>query len=177
MLLTVAVLASVTLSPAQAETPSTAQRVAERVQKALDLQRARANRGVSPDRVVVVYETPVAESDAHPDRRRARQQLGGRLLRADVELGRDVIRVPAGNAEVIAQRIRLLPGVEDAFADPLATLSATVNDATPSSQWGLFRILGDMAWEATTAQDVEVAVLDCGVYAHADLAVPHQRAG
>ena len=98
------------------------------------------------------------------------EQLNGRLLRADVELGRDVIRVPAGNAEAIAQRIRLLPGVEDAFADPIATLSATVDDATPSSQWGLFRILADMAWETTTAQDVEVAVLDCGVYAHADLA-------
>src|SRR5687768_3119653 len=56
-------------------------------EKAADLQRAVANGGVSPDRLIVVYGNGTAVGD--PVRLRARQQVGGRVLRADGATGRD----------------------------------------------------------------------------------------
>src|SRR6266540_6305156 len=49
-------------------------------QKAADLERAAANGGASPDRLVVVYRN--APSANHPARLQVRQQIGGQLLRA-----------------------------------------------------------------------------------------------
>src|SRR5438876_11177693 len=60
-------------------------------QKAADLERALARGGVSPDRLVVVYEHATSPGD--PVRLNVRRQVGGQLLQADAAVGRDVIRV------------------------------------------------------------------------------------
>src|SRR5262249_5641566 len=95
-------------------------------QKLSDLRRAQANASVSPDRVVVVYDRPT-DTNA-PERGRIRQQAGAQLLHASRVLQRDVLRVPGGNAAAVAQVLRHLPGVRDAYPDHAVHAALSVND-------------------------------------------------
>ena len=138
-------------------------------EKAADLARARANGNRSPDRLVVVYQRPTRVDD--PERVRVRQQAGARVLTANRTLQRDVLRVPNGAAEAIAQRVRALPGVIDAYPDAVAHADLTVIDPRLGDEWGLNTIQADAAWNTSQGAGVRVAVLDCGVHtAHPDLA-------
>src|SRR3712207_3002263 len=71
--------------------PEEREQAQDRAEKEQDLERARRNGGASPNRVIVVYAQAVPLD--HPDRVRARQRAGGRLLLADVALQQDVIRL------------------------------------------------------------------------------------
>ena len=105
--------------------------------KARDLQRAIANRGASPDRVVVVYDSNVGQSEANPNRQRARQVAGGRLLRADTTLGRDIVRVDGADAATVAQRLRGLPGVQDAYPtrSPVSPCRTPIRGLASNGAW------------------------------------------
>ncbi len=143
--------------------------VEDPAEKAADLARARQNGDLSPDRLVVVYAQGAREAN-HPSRVNVRQQAGARLLRADTDIAQDVLRVPNGNASGVAQRIRSLPDVMDAYADPVASIDLTVNDPLFGSEWGLPKIQAPTAWDTSQGSGVKVAVLDCGIHAsHPDL--------
>jgi len=138
-------------------------------QKAADLRGAAANGGVSPDRLVVIYADATALND--PIRLLTRRAAGGTLLRADVSIPRDVLRVAGGNATSAAQRVRHLAGVRDAYADSVVSVAMTVNDPYLRREWGLARIQAATAWDASQGVGIKVAVLDCGIHAtHPDLA-------
>lgn len=138
-------------------------------EKAVDLQRAEANGNVSPDRLVVVYQQATAPTD--PEREQARRVAGGKLLKANRELRRDVLRVPNGDAATVAQRVRALPGVTDAYPDRVARATLVPNDPYYADEWGLAKIQAATAWDTAQGQGVKVAVLDCGIHAtHPDLA-------
>jgi thermitase len=138
-------------------------------QKVIDVGRAHANGDVSPDRLVVVYD-PTVDVNA-PERTRVRQSVAGMLLHASRALRRDVLRAPNGDAAVVAQRVRSLPGVRDAYPDRAAHATWTVNDPMLSSEWGLGVIQAPTAWDSAQGAGVTVAVLDCGVHtSHPDLA-------
>ncbi len=167
-----AVLAAAVLAPAA--TPPTFAQAGDSIdledarEKAADLVRAKANRGISPDRVVVVYARATGVDD--PERARVRQLAGGRLLTADRVLARDVIRVPNGAAAAVAQALRLVPGVSDAYPDAVAQADLAVNDPLVGQQWGLAKIQAPTAWDTTQGAGVKVAVLDCGIRtSHPDL--------
>jgi thermitase len=152
-------------SPSLGMSASTEQRSLE----AADLARAVANGGISPDRVVVLYERGV--SAAATVRTQARRLAGGDLLLTDSSLPRDVLRVPNGNASAIARQIRGLPGVRDAYADVLASADLTVNDPQLGKEWALKTIQAATAWDTSQGSGVKVAVLDCGIdTGHPDLA-------
>lgn len=145
--------------------PTTADSLLERTR---DLLQARANGGVSPNRVVVVYDSSPSTGD--PIRQQVRQRVNAILIRAQAGLGQDVLRVP-GAAAAIAQQLRSMPGVRDAYPDAVATVSLAVNDPMMGSEWGLAKIQAPTAWDTATGSDVRVAVLDCGIRAsHPDLA-------
>lgn len=162
------------LTPLSASAPALAQADEsidqdEVAQKAVDLVRARANGDVSPDRLIVVYDSATGVQD--PLRQQVRNQLGARVLQASRNLHRDVLRVPNGAAEAQAARVRSLAGVKDAYPDRLAHANMTVNDALFSNQWGLATIQAPTAWDTSEAQGIRVAVLDCGIHSsHPDLA-------
>ncbi len=138
-------------------------------QKASDLQRARAHGDISPDRIVVVYDT--ASQTNAPERIQARQAVAGQLVKASRALRRDVLRISGGNAALVAQRLRSLPGVRDAYPDRTAHVALAVNDPMLSSQWGLTQVQAPTAWDTSQGQGVTVAILDCGVHSsHPDLA-------
>ena len=138
-------------------------------QKAADLRRAIANHGVSPDRVIIIYDHSRSSSDSI--RVTARGEAGGRLLYADDAIGRDVLRVPNRSAVAVANRIRKLPGVRDAYPDRVASISMSVNDPYYRNEWGLSKIQAGTAWDTSQGNGVKVAVLDCGIHAsHPDLA-------
>ncbi len=137
-------------------------------EKAADLSRAKANGDVSPDRLVIVYERPSSPSD--PERARVRSRVGGRLVRADRVLARDVVRVSDGRAADRAIAARRERGVRDAYPDRIARADLAVNDPLLSQEWGLAKIQAPTAWDTSQAQGVKVAVLDCGIHAtHPDL--------
>lgn len=137
-------------------------------EKAADLIRARANGDKSPDRLVVVYDRATATDD--PERERVRQSIGGKLLKASKLIKRDLIRVRNGDAEAVAQAVRGLPGVKDAYPDRLAKVSLAVNDPLLSDEWGLAKIQASTAWDTSQGDGVKVAVLDCGIHdSHPDL--------
>src|SRR5207302_637326 len=70
-----------------------------------------------------------------------------------------------------AQCVRGLPGVRDAYAEPVASVALSVNDPYLRSEWGLATIQAPTAWDTSQASGVAVAVLDCGVHgSHPDLA-------
>src|SRR5207244_8517949 len=99
-----------------------------------------------------------------------RQFSAGTLLHASRALRRDVLRVPNGDATVVAQRVRNLPGVRDAYADRTAHATLTVNDPLLSSEWGLSVIQAPTAWDTAQGAGVTVGVLDCGIHtSHPDL--------
>ncbi|MGH2349988.1 MAG: hypothetical protein ACRDJN_00035, partial [Chloroflexota bacterium] len=130
--------------------------VEDAAEKAADLRQALANRGTSPTRLVVLYE-----SDASPDdavRAEVRQRVGGRLLRADRALSREVLRVSGATAETLARRIRGLPGVRDAYPDQVASIRLAVNDPLAPQEWGLAKIQAQTAWDTSQGQGVTVAV-------------------
>ena len=63
------------------------------------------------------------------------------------------------------------PGVRDAYADRVASVSWAPNDPRAPEQWGVWRIQAPTAWASAQGQGVLAAVLDCGVHAsHPDLA-------
>jgi thermitase len=157
-------LSPASLTLAQVDNPTD-----DPTQKAGDLQRALARGGVSPDRLVVVYDLATPPGDTV--RLNVRRQVGGQLLQADSAVGRDVIRVQGDSADVVAQRVRPLSGVRDAYADPVASVALSVNDPYLRSEWGLATILAPTAWDTSQASGVAGAVLDCGVHgSHPDLA-------
>src|SRR5580765_4631346 len=97
-LVVVGLLGGASAAFAQEASPTSLSASEAATDKVRDLQRAIANRDASPDRVVVVYDVNAGASEAHPDRQRARLQAGGRLVRADAALGKDVVRVSGGDA-------------------------------------------------------------------------------
>lgn len=138
-------------------------------QKTGDLQRARANGRVSPDRIVVVYER--ATDTSATERVQARQAAAAQVLQSSKVLQRDVLRISTGDAMTVAQRVRRLPGVRDAYPDYTAHATMAVNDPMYSGQWGLNQIQANNAWDVAMGANVPVAVLDCGVHgSHPDLA-------
>jgi thermitase len=140
----------------------------DRAQKKADLSHALANGGVSPDRLIVVYERGISLSDVR--RATARQRAGGLLLHTDGVVPRDVIRVPNGDATAVAARMQGLPGVRDAYPDLVVTADMAANDPLMSQQWGLSTIGATAAWDTTLGQSVPVAILDCGIHtSHPDL--------
>src|SRR5262245_58892019 len=125
--------------------------------KLSDLRRAQANGDVSPDRVVVAYDH---QSDINSaERTQVRLQAAAQLLHASRVLQRDILRVPSGDAPAVAQRLRHLPGVRDAY--PVHTVRATwsVYDPLLSSEWGLSTIQASTAWDTSQGAGVTVAVL------------------
>jgi thermitase len=141
----------------------------EHAQKAADVRLAAANRGISPNRIVIVYGRGVGRNDAR--RLNARHAGGGELLLADAKVSRDVVRIGGSNAAAVAARIRRLPGVRDAYTDRLSSITLSVNDPLMGREWGLSKIKASTAWDTTEGNGVKVAVLDCGMHAsHPDLA-------
>jgi thermitase len=137
-------------------------------QKASDLLRARSHGNVSPDRVVVLYERATDLNDA--ERLQARQSVGAQLVSASRALRRDVLRVPAGDAAAVAERLKRQTGVRDAYPDQAVHIAMTVNDPMLGSQWALSRIEAGQAWDTSQGAGISVAVLDCGVHgSHPDL--------
>jgi thermitase len=137
--------------------------------KLSDLRRAQANGDVSPDRVVVAYDH---QSDINSaERTQVRLQAAAQLLHASRILQRDILRVPNGDASAIAQRLRHLAGVRDAYPDHTVHATLSVNDPLLSNQWGLTTIQASTAWDTSQGAGITVAVLDCGVHSsHPDLA-------
>src|SRR4029453_1312104 len=95
-------------------------------QKLGDLRRAELNGQVPPDRVVVVYDQ--ATDTAAPERLSVRQSAAAQVVHASRALKRDVLRVASGDASAVAQRLRRLPGVRDAYPDRIAHATLAVND-------------------------------------------------
>lgn len=138
-------------------------------EKATDLLRAKANGDISPDRLVIVYERATSPND--PERSRVRARVGGKLLKADRAIARDVIRVTKGEAAARAADARRIPGVRDAYPDAVAVASLTVNDPLLVDEWGIAKIQATTAWDTSQGSGVKVAVLDCGIHAtHPDIA-------
>src|SRR6266540_1022378 len=74
-------------------------------QKLVDMQRARTNGAISPDRLIIVYER--ATDTGAPERLQARQAAGAaQVLHVSRVLQRDVLRVANGDAALVAQRVR-----------------------------------------------------------------------
>ena len=90
---------------------------------------------------------------------------GGRLLAVDTRVARDLIRVPRADATPVAQQIRHLPGVRDAYPDRVASIKMSVNDPYYGKEWGLSKIQAGAAWDTSEGVGVKVAVLDCGIHA------------
>jgi thermitase len=153
-----------------ASSPALAQSVPaadDATQKAADLQRAEANGGVSPDRLVVIYADATPLND--PIRLLTRRTAGGTLLRAEASIPRDVLRVT--DATFAAERVRHIAGVRDAYTDRIASIAMSVNDPLLRNEWGLAKIQAATAWDVSQGAGVKVAVLDCGIHAtHPDLA-------
>src|SRR5205814_4500236 len=120
--------------------------------------------------LVVVYTGASAAAAAHPDRLRARQTANGHVVYADTASGRDVLRVPGGDAGASAERVRQLPGVLDAYPDRAVALAGVADDPLLDEQWNLTRIQAQAAWDVSQGSGVRVAILDCGIHAsHPDL--------
>src|SRR5688500_1010034 len=134
-----------------------------------DVRRAKDSGGHSPDRLVVVYDAPLAEDD--PARQDVRRAAGGTLLSADRVLRRDVIRIPNGDAAAVALRLKKLSRVREAYPDRVAHAAYIPNDPLLADEWGLATIGATTAWDTSRGAGVTVAVLDCGVHVgHPDLA-------
>src|SRR5215471_145570 len=124
----------------------------------------------------IAVATPQVAYDHQSDinsaeRTQVRLQAAAQLLHASRILERDVLRVPNGDASAIAQRLRHLAGVRDAYPDHTVHATWSVNDPLLSNQWGLSTTQASTAWDTSQGASVTVAVLDCGVHSsHPDLA-------
>jgi subtilisin family serine protease len=91
-----------------------------------DLDRAVAGGGASPDRVVVVYTGGFADATTMA---RVRELIRGTPLSGDGVIGREVFRVPNGDAAAAAQRLRGLAGVTEARVERTVSLDAGHTEA------------------------------------------------
>lgn len=138
-------------------------------EKTGDLTRAKANGGISADRVIVVYRGALPPLDASGVR--VRDRAGARLLRADNSGRRELLRAPAGSAARLAAQLKQRSDVLDAYPDHVMQVNMSANDPLLTQEWGLTRIGASSAWDTTLGQGVSVALLDCGVrVTHPDLA-------
>ncbi len=172
-LLVAALLLVLSLLPLHEEPgPARAQereQVQDRAEKQGDLERALRNGGISTNRLIVVYAQAVPPD--HPDRLRARQRAGGRLLLADVALQQDLIRLAGDDAVAAAAEIRAYPGVLDALPDSVVRADLLTNDPRLGEAYGLARIRAPAAWDITQGHGAAVAVVDSGIHTgHPDLA-------
>lgn len=75
-----------------------------------------------------------------------------------------VLKVPAGQAEALAQRFSRSPIVEYAELNGIARAFYEPNDPYLSEQWGLSKIGASGAWDITKgAPGIKIAILDTGI--------------
>ena len=149
--------------PASAQEASPGAASENAAEKTRDLQRARANRGTSPDRVVVVYDAATAASETQPNRLRARQQAGARLLRAETRSAGTSCASTRATQAPLRSDCGGRPACPTPMPIPIATV-ALLQRPRAAEQWGLPRIQAPAVWDTTQGQNIKVAVLDCGIH-------------
>ncbi|MFP5322032.1 MAG: S8 family serine peptidase, partial [Acidimicrobiia bacterium] len=91
-------------------------------------------------------------------------EAGAEVVETSVRLDAVTVRVPAGRAAAVADRLADAPGIDFVEPDHVVRAQLVPTDTYWPQQWGPRQISAPAAWDATTgASSTVIAVLDTGV--------------